>query len=241
MSVTGPVTVRYGAAPRKGFAWSFSKLKNFEGCPLRMWEVDMNGGRGKGKKYDDATGNHHLIWGNEVHDAMAKRLAEKKQLPATMVDYEMFAKRIEEKPGTLMVEQQYAITAEFKGTEWFARDAWYRAKGDVVKVMEHAAYIGDWKTGRIEPDSIQLALMAQCVFSHFPHVHVVAAEYIWLKEHSLTTEQFTRADMVKLWPDVLRRVATLEHAVNTTTFPATPGDNCRWCPVTSCQFNPKRG
>lgn len=241
VSITGPVTVRY-AAPRKAFSWSFSKLKNFEGCPLRMWEVDMNGGRGKGpKKYDDATGNHHLIWGNEVHEAMAKRLAEKKPLPATMLDYEMFVKRIEDKEGELFVEQQYAITCEFKATAWFARDAWYRAKGDVVKKTDNVAYIGDWKTGRIEPDSIQLALMAGMVFSHYPDVHVVGAEYIWLKEHATTEEKFTRADMVKLWPSVLRRVATLEHAVNTNTFPATPGDNCRWCPVKACQFNPKRG
>lgn len=239
VSVTGPVTVRH-AAPRKAFAWSFSKLKNFEGCPLRMFEVDMNGNRGKVKKYDDATGNHHLIWGNEVHAAMAKRLSEKKPLPSTMVDYERYTKHVEDKPGELFVEQQYAITASFKPTAWFSQDAWYRAKGDVVKKIQHVAYIGDWKTGGIEPDSIQLALMASMVFSHFPDVHVVIAEYVWLKEFALTTEQFTRTDMVKLWPGVLRRVATLEHAVNTNTFPATPGKNCRWCPVTVCQYNPKR-
>lgn len=235
MSVTGPVTTRHGT-PRKAFSWSFSKLKNFELCALRMSLVDLQ------KLYNDATGNHHLIWGNEVHDALAKRLAEGKLLPTTMLDFEPFAKRIEDKEGELFVEQQYAITCEFKATAWFAHDAWYRAKGDVVKKVQNVAYVGDWKTGRIEPDSIQLALMAQVIFSHFPDIHVVGAEYIWLKEFALTTEQFTRADMVKLWPSVLRRVATLEHAVNTNQFPPTPGNHCKWCPVTltKCQYSTKR-
>lgn len=97
------------------------------------------------------------------------------------------------------------------------------------------ALVADWKTGKILEDSVQLALMAQCVFAHHPEVQRVRSEFIWLKEDATTRADFSREDMVKLWVSLNPRIAALEHAHNTTTYPAKPGSLCRrWCPVKAC-------
>ncbi len=93
----------------------------------------------------------------------------------------------------------------------------------------------DWKTGKILEDGVQLALMAQCVFSHYPTVQKIRTEFIWLKEDATTRADFTRADMVKVWAGVLPRVQLLENAIKTANFPPKPGGLCRrFCPIVAC-------
>jgi hypothetical protein len=44
-------------------------------------------------------------------------------------------------------EQQLAITKDFAKCEWFGRDAWYRAKVDVMWRLGPVGGVVDWKTG----------------------------------------------------------------------------------------------
>ena len=53
----------------KPFSWSWSKLKNFRTCPKRHYHVDI----AKDFKEDDS---EDLLWGNEVHEALAKRIGK---------------------------------------------------------------------------------------------------------------------------------------------------------------------
>lgn len=234
-SPTGPVTTRFSGA--KQWAWSYSKLKNFEICPYRHQQIDL-------LKAASDTGGENMLWGNRVHACMAARLAHKTPLPVEMIDYDKFAKRIEDKQklfnGTLLVEQKYAITVDFKPTGYFAPNVWYRGIGDVLLLAPPVALIGDWKTGRLQDDPIQLALMAQCVFSFYENIEKVATRFIWLKEHAETDETFTRDDLVKLWPRILDRVGYMERAAQTNDYPAKPNGLCRkYCPVKACVYHGK--
>lgn len=218
----------------KQFAWSFSKLKNFEVCPKRHYEVDL------AKNFTDEDGEA-LVWGNRVHKAMAVRLGKPKApLPDDMALFEPWAKKVENGAGTLYVEQKYAITKDFMRCDWFAPVAWYRGIGDVVRVSGRVALVLDWKTGKILEDSVQLALMAQCIFAHFPEVQKVRSVYAWLKDDAETSEVFDRSDMSELWVGLLDRVWKLENAYKTQSYPPLPGRLCkRWCPVTSCPYHGK--
>lgn len=217
----------------KPFAWSYSKIKNYDSCPKRYHEVDVL------KNYKDES--EQLTWGNQLHDALAKHIGKGEPLPEAYKAYQKWADRVKQGDGKLLVEQKYAIREDFSPTGYFAKDVWYRGIADVARINGPVALAVDWKTGKIVEDSIQLALMAQCLFSHFPEVQYVRTEFVWLKEDATTREDFSRDDMVGLWAGVLPRVKTLQTAHERGEFPAKPGFLCgRYCPVKTCEHNGKR-
>jgi hypothetical protein len=213
----------------KSFAWSYSKLKNFETCPKRSWHLDI------AKDIKEPEGEA-LLWGNAVHKALAERVEKSTPLPKTMAEYEKWAERITAGGNsTILVEQKLAIRKDLSGCSWFDNDAWYRGIGDVIKIMGPVALVCDYKTGKIIEDGSQLALMAACVFAHHPDVQKVRSEFIWLKEDATTRADFARDNMVTVWKGLWPRIESLEHAVTSMTFPAKPGGLCkRYCPVTVC-------
>lgn len=221
----GTVTTRSKPKP---FAWSYSKLKNYETCPKRHWHCDV----AKDIKEEES---EHIMYGNAVHKALADAIAGKADLPKPFAHLQGWVDKVRAGEANILVEQQLAITKDLNPTEWFGRDAWYRGIADVIKIIGPVAVVLDWKTGKIQEDGVQLALMAQCVFAHHPSIEKIRTEFIWLKEDATTRADFTRDDMVKVWAGLLPRVSTLENAYTSANFPPKPGYLCRrFCPVTSC-------
>jgi hypothetical protein len=216
-------------ARKKEWSWSYSKLKNFEVCPKRMYEIDLCGNF---KEIAEPGGP--LARGDDVHKALAKRLKDKVPLPKDM-DYEYWVDRIERGSGRLLVEQKYAITRDFRPTAYYADDVWYRGIGDVVRIDGPVGLVLDWKTGKVLEDPVQLMLMAQCIFSHFPEVTHVRSSYIWLKDGCETPELFTRKEVAEQWASLLPKVLAMESAAQTMTYPMKPSGICKtYCRVTSC-------
>lgn len=218
-------------ARQKEWSWSYSKLKNFDVCPKRMYEIDLCG------NFKEDMQGEALKWGDDVHKALAKRLKDQTPLPKEMQNYEYWADRVLRGTGRLLVEQKYAITRDFRPTTFFADDAWYRGIGDVVRIDEPVALVLDWKTGRVLEDSVQLMLMAQCIFSHFPAITHVRSSFAWLKEDCETPELLTRKEVADQWISLLPRVLAMENAAKTMTYPPKPGGICMsYCRVTNCPF-----
>jgi len=212
----------------KSWSWSYSKLKNYETCPKRYWHIDVQ----RDVKEEEGEA---LTYGNQLHDALAKRIGKGVPLPEPFKNMEKWAERILTGGGNILVEQKLAIREDFGPTDWFGKDAWYRGIGDVIKIIEDVALIVDWKTGKIIEDGSQLALMAQCVFTHHPTVQKVRSEFVWLKEDATTRADFDRNDMVGVWKGLWPRVQALKQAHDQMIFPPKPGGLCRrWCPVTVC-------
>jgi hypothetical protein len=217
-------------APTKPFTWSYSRLKNFEVCPKRHWHIDIQ----KDVKEEES---EQLAWGNALHAAAAKHLKTGVALPPQFDILKGWCSRLVTSPGNLLVEQKLAITKDFNPCGYFDKGVWFRGVIDVLKINGPVALAIDWKTGKILEDPVQLALFAQCVFSHHPGVQKIRTIYAWLKEGPdiESSEDFTRSQMVYVWKNLLPRVEQLEHAWNTTSYPATPNRLCRkWCPVTKC-------
>lgn len=223
------------APPPKKFAWSYSKLKNFETCPKRHYHIDL------AKDVKEAE-SEALTWGNYVHKELAKAAKTRGPLPEDIEEFQPWIKRVCDGSGELFVEQQYAITREFKPTTWFGHNAWYRCIGDIVRIDNEVGLVLDWKTGKIVQDSVQLALMAQGLFSHFPKLSHVRAMFIWLKDDWADPETYTRDDLNKLWPSLLDRVDKMVDAQAKQEYPAKPGRLCKsWCPVASCVHHGRGG
>lgn len=234
----------------KPFFWSYSKLKNFETCPKRHYEVDV------AKHFKDEEGEQ-LAYGNALHKEMAARLSSRTPLSAVFARHEHWAQRVEHirdaHGAELHVERKLAITREFAPCEFFDRrvDVWFRGVGDVILLIpaERHAVVLDWKTGKVLEDSQQLALTAQCILSHHPEIQWVTAMFIWMQHNAETTEHFTRGSdgahhgvdvqsMPRMWIDIWPRVQAMENAHVSMNYPATPSGLCkRYCPVTSCEYH----
>lgn len=228
----------------KEWAWSYSKLKNYESCPKRHYEVDLV--KNFNDLIDPVTGkeNEFIAEGNKAHAALAAA-CQGGSLPTNYSHFQRWVDLVVSGPGQLLVEQKYAITRDFNPTTYFARDVWYRGIGDVVRLNGRAALVLDWKTGKIAEDSVQLALMAACIFAHYPTIDVVRSEFIWLKEECSTPELFKRSPsvpieatvMADVWSELLPRVDRLETAAKKLDYPPKPGPFCmKFCPVQSCPF-----
>lgn len=234
-------TTRRSAGQKKPFAWSFTRLKNFEVCPKRHFHIDIQ------KQYKEET--EALRWGNKVHKMMEDHIMGREPLPAdqTIMNYwadEVFrfkGKDVRDHAATVLVEQQLAITKDYVPCEWFGPDAWYRGKADAVWLLGPLGTAVDWKTGRIEEDSVQLSLTAACLFAHHPQVQVIRSRYIWLKEDAETTLDIRRDELPKLWNNLWGRIEALRMAHETDDYPPTPNRMCeKWCPVKQCPYNGTR-
>lgn len=214
----------------KPFAWSYSKYKAYDVCPKRHYEVDI------AKHFtDDST---QLQWGNEVHAALAKAALRTEPLPESMVSYQHWIDQvITGSAAKIEVEQKYAMTKDFQPTSWFAPNVWFRGIADLLLINGSVALARDYKTGKMQHDSRQLMLMAQCIFVHKPEIKRIKTEFVWLKDNCVTPEFFNRDTIAREWPPLLPGIKAMEDAALTMTYPPKPGKLCaRWCPVNSCPF-----
>lgn len=227
--MNGPVTT-FGSN-KKEWAWSYSKLKNYEVCPKRHFHYDI----AKDVKEPES---EQLKDGNFIHEKLAERIGKNTPLPSQLVHLEPWADKILTGGGKVSVELKFAIARDFSPVSWFDKHAWYRGIADVLKLYGPVALAIDWKTGKIVEDSVQLALMAQCVFSHHPEVQKIRTEFVWLAEDATTRQDFARTDMPGFWAGIMQRVNQLEDANKTMTFPPKPGRLCkRWCAITACPYH----
>lgn len=235
--------------PAKPFAWSYSRLKNFETCPKRHFEVDIM------RRFDD--GGEAILEGNLVHDILADAIGNKggkgtapKPVPEERrIALEDWAKpylAMRAQGADVATEMDLAINAQFQPTGWFDKDAWYRAKVD-VRVLSATQQVGiaeDWKTGKPAEDSPQLQMTALVMFAHYAPLQLVQARFTFLKYDSRDEQRIRREDSARIWNQIAPRVVPLQKAYAnpdpTVGFPAKPGFLCRkWCPVTSCPHHGK--
>ena len=215
------------------FSWSFSALTASEDCAFRYQQTQLL------RKYKDAD-RTALDWGDQVHKAFAQSLIREEPLPAVMAPWQHWVDEFKALPGQIIVEAKWALDRNFNPVPWSAPTAWYRGKADATRIDGPVADGVDWKTGRVKEDEIQLLLMAQLVFAHFPEVKRCRQRFVWLKEDCATERVYNRRDMAQQWIGILQRVGELEHMKETGVYPKKPSGFCReWCPVTECEFHGK--
>lgn len=220
----------------KAWSWSYSKLKNYRTCPRRYHDIDV------AKLYGEER-SAALDEGNAVHKAWEDRIGKGVPFPAIYpAEWEEGALRLLAAPGKIMVEQQLAIRENLAPCTWFDKQTWYRAKADYLAVNDLVALAIDYKTGKVLEDSEQLALMAECIFSHYPTVQAVRTEFWWLKDDCATRQDFKRSGRKDTWRKILPEVMTLKQAHDTMTFPPKPNGLCKkHCIVTGCPYYGKGG
>jgi len=220
----------------KAFSWSYSRLKAYEDCPNRYYQLQI-------AKSVQEEKTELLQWGDDVHKAMALALLGKKELSTTFRIYQPWVDKVLATPGELLVEDQcrWAITKDFAPTTWFSKTVWLRAIADAVKLNKEVALVVDWKAGKSQNgDPVQLVLTSLMMFAQFPELKAVRSDFIWLQEDHQTTQVVYREEIPDLWAEIMPRVKKLEKASLDNRFPPNPGRFCRsWCPVRSCEYHGK--
>lgn len=216
-------------------AWSHSSLKDFEGCPRRYHEVKVL--KNYPFKETEAT-----IYGNKVHEALELYIKENKPIPPEYEQFKDVADAMLQKPGRKLAEYEMALTIDRKPTEWKASDVWVRGIADILILDDDnlTAWVGDWKTGNNKyPDRDQLVLMSLMVFEHFPHIRKVNSALLFIVKNDMVKMSMTRDQKDDYWWRYVERVARLEACMINNVWNPTPTPLCGWCPVTTCEFNPK--
>jgi hypothetical protein len=231
-----------GTIRRKPFAWSYSRLKNFEVCPKRHYDIDLRP-KGDPNKIIEPK-NETLLWGDYVHESLAKRCGSSRSaLPADLQIYEKWAAKVigNGSPHSITVEQSMTLTENFApAKDNFAPDVWFRCKVDFLRLEGDIALLVDWKTGKILEDSVQLALSAAAAFAKYPELKAIKCVYVWLAEDCESSETFMRSDLPTIWRNVWPRIMQLKTAHDEQNYPPKPSGMCvRFCPVKACPYNGK--
>ena len=210
---------------------SFTALTTFERCPKQF------GHRYILKDLPREEPSPAMAEGNEVHDALEKRI-KGSPLPEKRQSLERYARVFDGAP--VEAEMKVAVTRAGNATGFFADDAWFRGKIDVVVILPPRAFITDWKTGKKREDPDELEIFAVLLQAARPEVHEITGRYVWLKGGDVG-KSHVLTDTATKWQQLKERTAQVERAVETRFFPPREHALCGWCPVKDCQFNPNGG
>jgi len=222
----------------KNPAWSHSShssLKDFEGCQRRYHEVKVL------KNYPFVQ-TEATIYGNQVHEALELYVKEGKEIPPEYSQFKPVVDSLLKKPGRALPEYEMALTAGLSPCHWKSPEVWVRGIADILIIDDDnlTAWVGDYKTGNDKyPDQDQLVLMSLMVFAHFPHIRKVNSALLFIVKNSMVKFSMTHEQIEKYWWEYRQRYAKLQACFTHDVWKPMQSPLCGWCPVKTCEFNPK--
>lgn len=218
-------------------ALSYSRLSTFEQCGTKFEHLYVL------KDVTDS-GSEATVYGTRVHEALedyskavvsgvaiAEQALSDGKKYREITKFLPVANAILRQPGDKYFEYQMALDADRDPCDWFAPEVWLRGIADVLIVDGDTAFIGDWKTGKVRDNPLQLKLFACMVMAMFPKVNKVTTAFIWLLYDDVTTMRFSRDDLPDLWGSLDPRLAAVQDAVDLGVFKSKPSPLCNWCPA----------
>ena len=216
-------------------AWSHSSLKDFEGCQRRYQEVKVL------KNYP-FTETEATRYGNQVHEALELYVKDGTSIPPEYSQFQPVVDALLNKSGRKLPEYEMALTTDLLPTSWKADNVWVRGIADLLIVDDEnlTAWVADYKTGNNKyPDRDQLVLMSIMVFAHFPHIRRVNSALLFLVKNDIVKMSMTADEVKKHWWNYRERYARLEASFANDVWNPNQTPLCGWCPVKTCEFNPK--
>jgi hypothetical protein len=215
------------------FAWSYSRLKNFETCPKRHYHYDI-------AKDITEEESGALLEGHDTHKAFELRVSRKQKLPPNLARHESWIQMLVKPPGFAYAEQKLALNSFFEPVGFFADNVWFRCVLDFTKVMDSFAVVVDYKTGKVGDDDTQLSLQAATVFHTIPAINRVRSGMAFVNYDKVVSKVYHRSDIPLIWNKMLPRVKKYEAAMHHKEYPPTPSGLCvKYCGVVSCPYHGK--
>lgn len=219
----------------KPVTWSHSGLKDFEGCARRYYEVKV-------LKNFPQQETEQMRYGTALHEAAELFVKEGKPLPKEFEFIKPTLDALMSKPGRKLPEHEMALREDLTPCGFKDPDYWVRGIADLLIINDDdlTAKVVDYKTGNDKyPDRDQLVLMSLMVFAHFPHIRQVDSALLFVVKESMVKHRMTREDVESAWWQYRLRVSKLVASVSNNVWHPNQTPLCKWCPVKSCEFNPK--
>jgi hypothetical protein len=223
---------------QKVTAWSFTRLSDFEQCPL-MFKLKHI------EKIKEPTRPCFERGKTIEQAAYAYITTPKLKLPISCEAFnaEFAALKNLRK---VFIQQNIAFDCKWKLTDWFDPKCWLRVQMDIFYNTPNFAQVVDLKTGKIYEDKIDQLDLYNLAALHLPMtsgmVDVTPTESqasMWYLDQGETRDRTLRIegmkDLKEKWCD---RVAPM---FVETKYEPTPTHKCRWCPyrkglLGKCEF-----
>lgn len=217
--------------------WSFSSMSTFNNCP-KQYELTYV------RPVIPYQETEATLWGTAVHEALEHYARDGVPLTEKFLPYKKYADKILSLHGDPFFEKEFALTRNLEPCDFKDSAAWCRGIIDIGVINNDKAFAGDWKTGKVRPDSDQLMLFAGFVLQTYPQVESVKTAYIWLGAGKVTPKTYTRGDLPSIWEHFIRKAERLEAAYTSDKWHPKPSGLCNgWCGAgqANCAFwSPRR-
>jgi len=211
--------------------WSYSRLKDFIGCPRRHYETQV--AKNFTQPYTEA-----LRYGNAVHAALENYVKHGTEIPANYKRYQGYVDGLLDLDGEKLPEYKMGLLPDRTACNYEDKRRWVRGIADMIIIDGSTAYIVDYKTGSANyPDPMQLKLMGLMVFAHFPSVSNIKAALMFVMHNIIVDETYTRDQTNDLWSHFVPHLERWKIAHETNEWLASPNNLCGYCPVRTCEFN----
>ena len=223
-------------------AWSYSRLSDFENCRLLFQHKYIL----KTIKFVE---NEAMRRGSEVHKQIERNVVRESHAKDQVGDSVVmgvapmvtaFVANHQE----VLMEEELAFTVGLKSVSWFDKKVWFRAKMDLVGIVnpfsiyaDHIASVLDWKTGQYRPNKDQLKIYNMATMLKWQSTKRVSSALVFVdQKRSGPPLISTRHDLPGLIDEFSDRTEAIQIAVERDMWPATPCFQCRWCGVQDCKY-----
>ena len=153
--------------------------------------------------------------------------------------------KLQKIPGEFLCEHKMGlkkVDGRLEPCGFFDNDVWVRGIADLLIINrdKEEARIIDYKTGKSSryADTKQLALMAACVFRHFPEVKKVKAGLLFVVCEDFIKAEYEAGTGLSIFSQLDNTLVSRETAYETGVFNPKQNFTCgKWCPVVSCAHN----
>lgn len=219
-------------------SWSYSGITLFDQCPKKYYHLRV-------AKDITEPASTAMMYGTDVHEAAELFIRDGLALPEKYSYLKPLLDKLNTYPGQKHCELEMGlkrVDGRLLPCAFNDPDVWYRGIADLVIIDPDGktARIIDYKTGKSSryADTKQLALMAACVFLHFPNVGHVKAALLFVVAGDLIKARYDAPNGMHIFTELNEKLTLREAAYESEIFNPKKNFTCRaYCPVVICPHN----
>lgn len=220
-------------------AWSFSRLDDFESCPLKAKYKYIDKIPEPPLVVPEGKEEHPLVRGRRIHDQadmfVTKNIELTDDLQTFRESFHELRTAYRERPEDVYVEQQWAFTQDWQKTGWFSLDTWGRVILDCGLITDDTMRVIDYKTGKKYPPkhSQQGQLYGLVASLRHPEVERFKTEFWYVDSGEVLEREYSRIQLQIFKDDFHQRALTMTTC--TDFYPKPSAFACRFCPYSTSE------
>ena len=216
-------------------SWSYSRLLDFEACPLMAKLKIIDKIPEPERPLPPGKTEHANDRGTRIHDAAERFVRGGVELIPELKSFsaEFHDLRNKYEHGMVSLEGEWAVNKDWEPVAWGDKDAWARIKLDAfVRLSKTHAVVIDYKTGKKFGNEIKHAEQTQlyqlAAFLRYPELETIDVELWYTDQDDLTHMKYTRSQGMRFFQNFNQRGIAMTSAEE---FPPSPNVfACKWCP-----------